>query len=117
MGTAIEVDVQRQAAVPSTTEPVASVGDLHVTFRRNGRDVYALRGVSLTIARGEILGLVGESGSGKSVLGFSMLGLLPEHAKTAGTVRVAGADMVNGLAAGPAQGAARSTSAPSSRIR
>jgi peptide/nickel transport system ATP-binding protein len=52
MGTATtEVDVQRRAAVPSTTEPVASVGDLHVTFRRNGRDVYALRGVSLTIAR------------------------------------------------------------------
>jgi peptide/nickel transport system ATP-binding protein len=97
MGTATtEVDVHRQAAVPPTTEPVASVGDLHVTFRRNGRDVYALRGVSLTIARGEILGLVGESGSGKSVLGFSMLGLLPDHARTAGTVRVAGADMVKG---------------------
>jgi len=55
-----------------------------------------LRGVSLAIAPGEILGLVGESGSGKSVLGFTLLGLLPKHAKIDGTVCVTGADMVNG---------------------
>jgi peptide/nickel transport system ATP-binding protein len=84
------------AAVPPTIDPVADVRDLHVTFRRNGNDVHALRGVSLSIAKGEILGLVGESGSGKSVLGFSMLALLPDHAKTTGTVQVAGADMVEG---------------------
>jgi peptide/nickel transport system ATP-binding protein len=90
-----EVDT-RPATVSETTDPVASIGDLHVTFRRNGKDVHALRGVSLTIAPGEILGLVGESGSGKSVLGFSMLGLLPEHARIDGTVRVAGADMAGG---------------------
>src|SRR5882757_4677026 len=91
-----DLDEQRSAAVPTTEDPVASVSDLHVTFRRNGANVHALRGVSLTIAPGEILGLVGESGSGKSVLGFTMLGLLPGHARTVGTVRVAGADMVEG---------------------
>jgi peptide/nickel transport system ATP-binding protein len=96
MGMAMtEVDAQ-PAAASATIDPVADVGDLHVTFRRNGRDVHALRGVSLRIAKGEILGLVGESGSGKSVLGFSMLGLLPDHAKTTGTVHVAGADMIEG---------------------
>jgi peptide/nickel transport system ATP-binding protein len=84
------------AAVPPTPDPVATIGDLRVTFRRNGSDVAALRGVSLAIAPGEILGLVGESGSGKSVLGFTLLGLLPTHAKIDGTVRVTGADMVNG---------------------
>jgi peptide/nickel transport system ATP-binding protein len=84
------------ATAPTTNDAVAAVDDLHVTFRRNGREVYALRGVSLAIARGEILGLVGESGSGKSVLGFSLLGLLPEHTKIDGTVQVAGSDMVNG---------------------
>ncbi|MGE2712655.1 dipeptide ABC transporter ATP-binding protein [Mycolicibacterium litorale] len=84
------------AAVPSTPDPVATVGDLRVTFRRNGRSIHALRGVSLAIAPGEILGLVGESGSGKSVLGFSLLGLLPGNATTTGTVRVAGSDMVRG---------------------
>jgi peptide/nickel transport system ATP-binding protein len=81
---------------PASADPVATVDDLRVTFRRNGTDVHALRGVSLSIARGEILGLVGESGSGKSVLGFSMLGLLPRHATVDGTARVAGSDMVRG---------------------
>jgi peptide/nickel transport system ATP-binding protein len=84
------------SAVPPVKDPVATVGDLRVTFRRNGRDVHALRGVSLTIAPGEILGLVGESGSGKSVLGFSMLGLLPKRTKIDGTVMVAGSDMIAG---------------------
>jgi peptide/nickel transport system ATP-binding protein len=84
------------AAARSAQDAVATVDDLRVTFRRNGHDVQALRGVSLAIAPGEILGLVGESGSGKSVLGFSLLGLLPEHAKIEGTVTVAGSDMVGG---------------------
>lgn len=89
-------EIDTPATVPSTPDPVATVGDLRVTFRRNGTDVQALRGVSLAIARGEILGLVGESGSGKSVLGFGLLGLLPPNATVTGTVRVAGSDMVRG---------------------
>jgi peptide/nickel transport system ATP-binding protein len=87
---------EERAAVPAIPDAVATVTDLRVTFRRNGHDVHALRGVSLTIAPGEILGLVGESGSGKSVLGFTMLGLLPKAAKVDGAVRVTGSDMVDG---------------------
>ena len=77
---------------------VAIVSDLSVTFRRGGLRIQAVRGVSLDIRRGEILGLVGESGSGKSVLGLSLLGLLPAGAETGGAVCVRGSDMLTGSA-------------------
>jgi peptide/nickel transport system ATP-binding protein len=82
------------AATDTAEKNVASVDDLHVTFRRRGRGIQALRGVSLSIRAGEILGLVGESGSGKSVLGLALLGLLEPRAQIRGDVLVAGQDMV-----------------------
>jgi len=50
-------------------------------------DRFVVRDVSLSIERGETLGLVGESGSGKSTLARMILGLVEP---TAGTIRVAG---------------------------
>ena len=79
--------------------PIAVVTDLSVTFRRGSASLHALRGVSLDIQPGEIVGLVGESGSGKSVLGNALLGLLPASATVSGTVRVAGHDMTAGKSA------------------
>ncbi len=79
-----------------TGTPLVRIDDLHVTFQRRGRDIRALRGVDLTIAPGEILGLVGESGSGKSVLGLSVLGLLPTEPppQLTGAIEVCGVDVV-----------------------
>jgi peptide/nickel transport system permease protein len=48
--------------------------------RPDGREATVVDGVSLTVRRGEVLGLVGESGSGKSQTAFSVLGLLPASA-------------------------------------
>jgi peptide/nickel transport system ATP-binding protein len=84
------------ARVQVTVEPVARIEGLHVGFTRNGKPIEAVRGVDLDIRAGEVLGLVGESGSGKSVLGLSLLGLLPDvsRPRTSGTVQVAGTDML-----------------------
>ena len=57
---------------------------------RTGDVVRAIDGVSLEIARGEVLGLVGESGSGKSTLGRAMMAL--QH-PTEGSVIFDGADL------------------------
>ena len=64
-------------------EPAILVRDLSVDF---GQDP-VLDGLSLTVPRGEILGIVGASGSGKTVLLRTLLGLV---AKTRGRVEVLG---------------------------
>ena len=58
------------------------LNNLSVTFRRrDGKHGYAVRGLDLTVERGEIHAIVGESGSGKSVTIRSILGLLPSSAE------------------------------------
>jgi peptide/nickel transport system ATP-binding protein len=75
--------------------PVAVLRGVHVVLQRDRGPVHALRGVDLEIGEGEILGLVGESGSGKSVLGLTLLGLLPAESspETTGSIIVDGVDM------------------------
>lgn len=86
--------------VASTAEadsPTAFVDDLHVTFTRRGQAIPAVRGVSLDVRRGEVLGLVGESGSGKTVLGLTLMGLLPSDPRptVSGRAVVGDMDMVS----------------------
>jgi peptide/nickel transport system ATP-binding protein len=73
---------------------VAAVTDLQVTFSGRDRPVHAVRSVDLTLRAGEIVALVGESGSGKTVLGLSLLGLLPPQAHARGEARVGDVDML-----------------------
>ncbi len=52
-----------------------------------------LRGVSMAVGPGEILGVIGESGSGKSMTALSVLRLLPEGAEMRGRIRLGGVDL------------------------
>ena len=58
------------------TASVLSVSNLTVQFSSGDATVRAIDGLSLTIRRGETLGLVGESGSGKSTVALAVLGLV-----------------------------------------
>jgi D-methionine transport system ATP-binding protein len=66
------------------------VKDLSKVYRHRGREIVALDGVSLRVARGEILGVVGRSGAGKSTL-IRCLNLLERP--TSGTVSVDGTEI------------------------
>jgi len=72
------------------TAALLEVSDLRVDFG----PVPAVRGVDLTVRRGETLGIVGESGSGKSVTALAVLGLLPRTARIDGSVRLEGRELV-----------------------
>ncbi|MBT5855566.1 ABC transporter ATP-binding protein [bacterium] len=69
------------------------VNDLQTTFISKKESVTAVDGVSLRIPKGKVVGLVGESGSGKSVTAYSIMGLLPAHAKRTGEILWKGQDL------------------------
>jgi oligopeptide/dipeptide ABC transporter ATP-binding protein len=84
-------------------QPLLSLDDLRVHFglrgsflqRMAGREVGSVKavdGVTLSLRRGEVLGVVGESGSGKTTLGRAALRTVPV---TSGTVRFDGADITD----------------------
>ena len=67
---------------------------LKVWFDTPRGTVKAVDGVSLSVNRGEVLGLVGESGSGKSITGFSVIGLVDSPGRiVAGAIRFQGEDL------------------------
>jgi peptide/nickel transport system ATP-binding protein len=76
------------------SDPVLAISDLEVRFRARAGVVEAVRGVSLSVARGETLAIVGESGSGKSVTALAAMGLIKLPGEvTGGRIRFGGQDM------------------------
>jgi ABC-type dipeptide/oligopeptide/nickel transport system ATPase component len=73
-------------------EPLLAIHDLEVAFpARDGGWAPVVRGVSLEVGRGEVVGLVGESGSGKTMIALAVLGLVPPPGRvTGGSVRLSG---------------------------
>ncbi len=92
----------------SSSDPILELRDLRthfpmergLLFKQLTGTVKAVDGVSLSLARGEVLGLVGESGCGKSTLARTIMGLAPA---TSGSVWLEGVN----ITAAPATGEAR----------
>ncbi|MFT5785511.1 MAG: microcin C transport system ATP-binding protein [Ascidiaceihabitans sp.] len=70
------------------------VQNLTVGFRQDGAVTHAVRGVSFTVDRGEVVALVGESGSGKSVSALSTVSLLGDSAEVTGSVKYDGQELI-----------------------
>ena len=68
-----------------------AISGLSVRFRDGHEERVLLEDISLTLNRGEILGLVGESGSGKTTAGRSVLRLVEP---TSGQVELGGKDVI-----------------------
>lgn len=66
------------------TEPLLNVENLAISFFTRDHEVRAVRDISFSVNKGEILGIVGESGSGKSVTAYSIMGLLKQNGKITG---------------------------------
>lgn len=71
------------------------VRDLSIEFPAGENTVKAVSRVSFEVRGGETFGIIGESGSGKSVIGLSLLRLLPENAKVSGEVFFQGQNLLS----------------------
>jgi putative ABC transport system ATP-binding protein len=90
-------DTRRAGLALDPAQPMVAVRDLTRTFGHGSVAVHAVRGVTFTIGRGQLVALVGRSGSGKTTL-LNMVGGL--DTPTSGEVVVGGRD----VAAMPARG-------------
>lgn len=81
----------------STTPAHLSIADLAVHYNTRYGTVESLRDATLTLRRGEVLGVVGESGSGKSVMCRTILGLTRREGAeiVSGSVMFAGIDLTS----------------------
>lgn len=69
------------------------ISDLEVTYPGDP-PVQAVRGLSLRVRSGEVVGLAGESGCGKSTVAHAVLRLLPAQVRVSGQVRLDGENLL-----------------------
>ena len=76
-------------------EPLVEIKNLSIRFPEGNSTFEAVKGISFSIGKGEIVGVVGESGSGKSMSALALMGLLPKDAEIAsGALWFQGEDLV-----------------------
>ena len=71
------------------------VEGLRVTLPGSDRSVTVVDGVDYEVGDGQVFGIAGESGSGKTISALALMGLLPSGARTSGSARFAGADLLS----------------------
>src|SRR5699024_11688 len=78
-------------------EKVLELNDLHISFHTYSGEIQAVRGVNLTLQKGETLAIVGESGSGKSVTSkeITRLNPRPQASVKQGEINFDGRDLVH----------------------
>ncbi len=99
--TPVKVGTGQRVATGADVAPRGSgalleITDLGIAYRGpSGQPREVVRGVSLSVARGQVVGVVGESGSGKTQTAFATLGVLPAEAViTRGSILFDGQELV-----------------------
>ena len=74
-----------------------NIKDLQIEFPSRHGTVKAVKGVTLTVQPGEVLGVVGESGAGKSTIGNAIIGLLEAPGRVSGGEVFLNGEQINNL--------------------
>jgi peptide/nickel transport system ATP-binding protein len=82
------------SAKQAQAKPLLEVQNLTVSFAGRDAATVAVRGLSYSLNPAETLAIVGESGSGKTQSVMSLIGLLPENGRVAGTANFAGRNLL-----------------------
>ena len=82
------------------TMPLVKIRDIRIDGRSDETWLPIIKGVNLTLQRGQVLGLIGESGAGKSTLGLAAMGYTRDGVRiSGGSVEFDGIDLLTASAA------------------
>jgi len=80
----------------NNNENILQIEDLEVVYTSRRETVHAVNGISLSLKKGETLGIVGETGAGKTTTAYAMMRILPERTARVlkGTITFDGQDLL-----------------------